>query len=133
VPAALLLMFALVYATLGRERDSLIVYAGIPFAVIGAVFALALRGMPFSITARSGSSHCRGSRCSMGVMIDQINALRETCDVDEAVRRGASDRLRPVLSIALVTSTLLTLLLLPNLYRWVEGRQAGRRGEKEQV
>lgn len=40
-----------------------------------------------------------------------------------AALRGASDRLRPVLMTALVTSTLLTLLVLPTLYRWIEGRR----------
>ncbi|WP_375382576.1 efflux RND transporter permease subunit [uncultured Sphingomonas sp.] len=158
VPAALILIFGLVYAALGSVRDSLIVYAGIPFAVIGGVFALALRGMPFSITAAIGFIALSGIAMLNGlVMIDHINALRRDTDVDEAVRRGARDRLRPVLSTALVasigfvpmaiatgagaevqrplatvviggivSSTLLTLLLLPSLYRWVEAQNAGQ-------
>ena len=160
VPAALLLIFALVYAALGSVRLALIVYAGIPFGVIGGVFALALRGMPFSITAAIGFIALSGIAMLNGlVMIDHINSLRGDHDVDAAVRDGAHDRLRPVLSTALVasigfvpmaiatgagaevqrplatvviggiiTSTLLTLLLLPSLYRWVEGRH--ERAEK---
>ena len=165
VPAALLMIFALVYAALGSVRQALIVYAGIPFAAVGGVFALWIRGMPFSITAAIGFIALSGIAMLNGlVMIDHINSLRGDHDVDAAVRDGAHDRLRPVLSTALVasigfvpraiatgagaevqrplatvviggiiTSTLLTLLLLPSLYRWIEGRQeqgrpAGRRG-----
>ncbi|MBW6531330.1 CusA/CzcA family heavy metal efflux RND transporter [Sphingomonas sp. RRHST34] len=163
VPAALVLIFALVYAALGSVREAAIVYTGIPFAVTGGVLALWLRGMPFSITAAIGFIALSGIAMLNGlVLIDHINSLRdgregEPLDVEEAVRRGARDRLRPVLSTALVasigfvpmaiatgagaevqrplatvviggilTSTILTLLLLPSLYGWVERRRADR-------
>ena len=161
VPAALILIFLLVYAALGSIKEAAIVYTGIPFAVTGGVLALWLRGMPFSITAAIGFIALSGIAMLNGlVLIDHINALRDGRDgealpVDDAVRQGARDRLRPVLSTALVasigfvpmaiasgagaevqrplatvviggivTSTLLTLLLLPSLYRWVAGRDA---------
>lgn len=155
VPAALVLIFAMVYAALRSVRQALIVYTGIPFAATGGVLALWLRGMPFSITAAIGFIALSGIAMLNGlVLVDHINSLhdgREDGDnlpVDEAVRIGARDRLRPVLSTALVasigfipmaiasgagaevqrplatvviggivTSTLLTLLLLPSLYR----------------
>lgn len=163
VPAALVLIFALVYAALGSVREAAIVYTGIPFAVTGGVLALWLRGMPFSITAAIGFIALSGIAMLNGlVLIDHINSLRdgregEPVEVEEAVRRGARDRLRPVLSTALVasigfvpmaiatgagaevqrplatvviggivTSTILTLLLLPGLYAWVERRSAAR-------
>lgn len=156
VPAALLLIFALVYLALGSVRQAAIVYTGIPFAITGGVLALWLRGMPFSITAAIGFIALSGIAMLNGlVLIDHISGLREgregeALPIDEAVRRGARDRLRPVLSTALVasigflpmaiatgagaevqrplatvviggivTSTLLTLVLLPSLYRWV--------------
>jgi len=159
VPAALLLIFLLVYAALGSVKEAAIVYTGIPFAVTGGVLALWLRGMPFSITAAIGFIALSGIAMLNGlVLIDHINSLRDgregdALSVDEAVRQGARDRLRPVLSTALVaaigfvpmaiasgagaevqrplatvviggivTSTLLTLLLLPSLYRLVAGR-----------
>ncbi|MBB4154879.1 cobalt-zinc-cadmium resistance protein CzcA [Sphingomonas jinjuensis] len=159
VPAALILIFALVYAALGSVREAAIVYTGIPFAVTGGVLALWLRGMPFSITAAIGFIALSGIAMLNGlVLIDHINSLRdgregEPLPVDQAVRQGAHDRLRPVLSTALVasvgfvpmaiatgagaevqrplatvviggiiTSTILTLLLLPSLYAWVERR-----------
>ena len=156
VPAALILIFLLVYAALGSVKEAAIVYTGIPFAVTGGVLALWLRGMPFSITAAIGFIALSGIAMLNGlVLVDHINSLRDGRDgdalpVDEAVRQGARDRLRPVLSTALVasigflpmaiasgagaevqrplatvviggivTSTLLTLLLLPSLYRWL--------------
>ena len=161
VPAALVLIFLLVYAALGSLKEAAIVYTGILFAVTGGVLALWLRGMPFSITAAIGFIALSGIAMLNGlVLVDHINSLRDGRDgdprtVDDAVREGARDRLRPVLSTALVasigfvpmaiasgagaevqrplatvviggivTSTLLTLLLLPSLYRWLVRAEA---------
>jgi cobalt-zinc-cadmium resistance protein CzcA len=169
VPAALILIFLLVYAALGSVKEAAIVYTGIPFAVTGGVLALWLRGMPFSITAAIGFIALSGIAMLNGlVLIDHINSLRDGRDgdalpVDDAVRQGAHDRLRPVLSTALVasigfvpmaiasgagaevqrplatvviggivTSTLLTLVLLPSLYRWLI-RDAGKAKPKDEV
>ena len=78
VPAALILIFALVYAALGSVREAAIVYTGIPFAVTGGVLALWLRGMPFSITAAIGFIALSGIAMLNGlVLIDHINALRD--------------------------------------------------------
>ncbi|MHA0327900.1 efflux RND transporter permease subunit [Sphingomonas melonis] len=168
VPVALILIFALVYAALGSVREAAIVYTGIPFAVTGGVLALWLRGMPFSITAAIGFIALSGIAMLNGlVLIDHINALRDGRDgdplpVEDAVRQGAHDRLRPVLSTALVasvgfvpmaiatgagaevqrplatvviggiiTSTILTLLLLPSLYAWIERRAARLRSDEQ--
>jgi len=150
VPACLLLILVLVYGALGSVSQALIVFAGIPLAVTGGVFALAVRAMPFSITAAIGFIALSGIAMLNGlVMVDHINHLRgEGMARDDAVREGAMDRLRPVISTALVasigflpmaiatgagaevqrplatvviggilSSTLLTLLLLPALYR----------------
>ena len=157
VPAALILIFLLVYAALGSVKEAAIVYTGIPFAVTGGVLALWLRGMPFSITAAIGFIALSGIAMLNGlVLIDHINSLRDGREggakrsIVDAVREGARDRLRPVLSTALVaaigfipmaiasgagaevqrplatvviggivTSTVLTLLLLPSLYLWL--------------
>jgi cobalt-zinc-cadmium resistance protein CzcA len=150
VPACLLLILGLVYGALRSLPQALIVFAGIPLAVTGGVFALALRGMPFSITAAIGFIALSGIAMLNGlVMVDHVNHLRDGgMAKDEAVQAGAMDRLRPVISTALVasigflpmaiatgagaevqrplatvviggiiSSTLLTLLLLPALYR----------------
>jgi cobalt-zinc-cadmium resistance protein CzcA len=151
VPLALFLIFVLLFTTFGSVRQALLIYTGIPFAVVGGVLALALRGMPFSISAGVGFIALFGVAVLNGVvMVSYINHLRkEGKSVPEAVREGAEIRLRPVLMTALVaslgfipmaiatsagaevqrplatvvigglvTSTLLTLLILPMLYRW---------------
>jgi cobalt-zinc-cadmium resistance protein CzcA len=157
VPLALFLIFILLFTAFGSVTQALIVFTGIPFAVVGGVWALALRGLPFSISAGVGFIALFGVAVLNGVvLVSYINQLRHHGRrVDDAVREGAETRLRPVLMTALVaslgfvpmalatsagaevqrplatvvigglvTSTLLTLLVLPMLYRWLEG---GRR------
>ena len=156
VPLALFLIFVLLFTTFGSARQALLVYTGVPFAVIGGVFALALRGLPFSISAGVGFIALFGVSVLNGlVMVSYVNHLREEGrGLDEAVKEGAETRLRPVLMTALVaslgfipmavatsagaevqrplatvvigglvTSTLLTQLLLPALYKWFEREQ----------
>jgi cobalt-zinc-cadmium resistance protein CzcA len=151
VPLALFLIFVLLFTTFRSVRQALLIYTGIPFAVVGGVLALALRGMPFSISAGVGFIALFGVAVLNGVvMVSYINHLREEGrSVADAVREGAEIRLRPVLMTALVaslgfipmalatsagaevqrplatvviggliTSTLLTLLILPMLYGW---------------
>jgi cobalt-zinc-cadmium resistance protein CzcA len=151
VPIALFLIFILLFTTFSSAKQALLIYTGIPFAIVGGVFALALRGMPFSISAGIGFIALFGVAVLNGVvMVSYINRLREEGkSVTEAVREGAMTRLRPVFMTALVaslgfipmalatsagaevqrplatvviggliTSTLLTLLILPTLYGW---------------
>jgi cobalt-zinc-cadmium resistance protein CzcA len=156
VPLALFLIFVLLFTTFNSLRQAALIYTGIPFAIVGGVFALALRGLPFSISAGVGFIALFGVAVLNGVvMVSAINRLREEGrSVADAVREGADTRLRPVLMTALVaslgfipmaiatsagaevqrplatvviggliTSTLLTLLLLPVLYGWFERDQ----------
>jgi cobalt-zinc-cadmium resistance protein CzcA len=151
VPLALFLIFVLLFSTFNSVGQALLIYTGIPFAVVGGILALALRGMPFSISAGVGFIALFGVAVLNGVvMVSYINHLREEGRaVADAVREGAEIRLRPVLMTALVaslgfipmalatsagaevqrplatvvigglvTSTLLTLLILPTLYGW---------------
>jgi cobalt-zinc-cadmium resistance protein CzcA len=106
VPAALALIFILVFMAFGSVRQALIVYTGIPFAVTGGIFALWLRDLPFSISAGVGFIALSGVAVLNGVMmISFINQLREEGkSVREAVVAGALTRLRPVLMTALVAS-----------------------------
>lgn len=158
VPTALLVIFVLVFLSLGSLRQTLLVYTGIPLAATGGVFALALRGLPFSISAGVGFIALSGVAVLNGLMlIAFFNQLRERGHgVLAAVEEGVFTRLRPVLMTALVaslgfipmaiasgsgaevqrplatvviggivTSTFLTLVLLPTLYAWVEGDKKG--------
>ncbi|MGB8169036.1 MAG: CusA/CzcA family heavy metal efflux RND transporter [Chthoniobacteraceae bacterium] len=153
VPLALGLIFVLLFLSFGSLRQATLVYSGIPLAVTGGIFALWVRGMPFTISAGVGFIALSGVAVLNGVMmVSYFNQLREEGrEVHEAVLHGAMTRLRPVLMTALVaslgfvpmalatgagaevqrplatvviggilTSTLLTLLVVPVLYEWLE-------------
>ena len=155
VPAALFLVFLLLYAMFGNVKDGLLVFTGIPFALTGGVLALWLRGIPLSISASVGFIALSGVAVLNGlVLISFIRNLQEQGHaLIDAVREGTMTRLRPVLVTALVaslgflpmaiatgtgaevqrplatvviggilSSTLLTLLVLPMLYLLVHRR-----------
>ena len=106
VPAALAMIFLLIFMAFRSVRQALIIYTGIPLAVTGGIFALWLRDMPFSISAGVGFIALSGIAVLNGVvMLSFFNQLREEGEsVDDAVRKGAMDRLRPVLMTAMVAS-----------------------------
>ena len=153
VPLALFLIFVLLYTTFNAVTPAVLIYFNIPIAATGGIVALALRGMPFSISAGIGFIALFGVAVLNGVvMVSYFRELREQgLSVADTVRQGAELRLRPVLMTAmvagfgfvpmalstsagaevqqplatvviggLVTSTALTLLVLPSLYRWFE-------------
>lgn len=83
------------------------IFTGVPLAVTGGIIALAVRGMPFSITAGVGFIALSGVAVLNGVvMVSAINRLRSESGMSvlEAVKIGASQRLRPVLMTALVAA-----------------------------
>ena len=160
VPAALLLIFGLLYALFRSLKDAAIVFSGVPLALTGGVAALMLRGLPLSISAGIGFIALSGVAVLNGVvMVSFIRTLlAEGRPLDDAIREGALTRLRPVLMTALVaslgfvpmafnvgagaevqrplatvviggviSSTLLTLLVLPALYGLVHGLRRARR------
>lgn len=106
VPLSLALIFALLYTTFGSARLALLIFTGVPLAITGGILALALRGLPFSISAGVGFIALSGVAVLNGVvMVSAINRLREEGrEFDEAVRLGATERLRPVLMTALVAA-----------------------------
>ena len=106
VPLALLLVFALLYLTYGRLRDALRVFTGVPFAAVGGVAALWLRGMPFSVPAAVGFVALFGvSVLGDMVLVSRVRQLVAAgrAQVD-AIREAAETRLRPVLMTALVAA-----------------------------
>lgn len=106
VPLALALIFVLLFSTFGSLRQSVLIFTGVPLAITGGILALALRGLPFSITAGVGFIALSGVAVMNGVvMVSAINRLRlGGRKVADAVREGASERLRPVLMTALVAA-----------------------------
>jgi cobalt-zinc-cadmium resistance protein CzcA len=106
VPAALALIFLLLYLTYHNVLDALRVFTGIPFAWVGGIFALWLRDMPFSISAGVGFIAMSGvAVLDDMILVSYIRQLREQgMAVDEAVTKAAQTRLRPVLMTTLVAA-----------------------------
>jgi cobalt-zinc-cadmium resistance protein CzcA len=106
VPAALILIFVLLYATYGRVLDAARVFTGVPFAAVGGVVSLWLRDMPFSISAGVGFVALSGVAV-LGDMV-LVSTLRQYLDrgmpLMPAIRQAAEQRLRPVLMTGLVAS-----------------------------
>lgn len=107
VPAALLLIFVLLYFTFRSLKQAALIFTAIPMSAIGGVFALILRGMPFSISAGVGFIALFGVAVLNGiVLIGTFNQLGKDGveDATERVRKGTQLRLRPVLMTAMVAS-----------------------------
>lgn len=165
VPISLMLIFVLLYTTFSEVRATLLIFINVPIAASGGIIALALRGMPFSISAGVGFIAVSGIAVLNGVvLVSYLQRLRgEGESAEKAVRDAALTRLRPVLTTALVasfgfipmaiatsagaevqrplatvvigglvTSTMLTLFVLPSFYRWDEQRRERKAGKQLQ-
>lgn len=155
VPITLGLIFLLLFFTFSSVKETLMVFTAIPLAAIGGVFALWIRGIPFSISAGVGFIALFGIAVLNGIiLISFFNQLKEDGmnDIDERILKGTRQRLRPVLLTAftdalgflpmalstsagaevqrplatvviggLISATLLTLVVLPVLYRIFDG------------
>lgn len=154
VPVALLLIFFLLFFTFNSLKQAMLIFTAIPMAAIGGVFALLVRGMPFSISAGIGFIALFGVAVLNGiVLVAQFNRLKKEglADLDEIILKGTEARLRAVLMTAavaslgflpmaiatsagaevqkplatvviggLISSTILTLFVLPCLYVYFE-------------
>jgi cobalt-zinc-cadmium resistance protein CzcA len=103
VPAVLVMIFFLLYFSMKNLRDVLIIYTGIPFAAVGAIFALWLRDIPFSVSAAVGFIALSGIAVLNGQIL--IEAIRDTFAEGlprrEGIIEAAKTRLRPVLATAI--------------------------------
>ena len=107
VPVALLLIFFLLYVTFSSVKQSLLIFTAIPLSAIGGVFALWIRGMPFSISAGVGFIALFGVAVLNGiVLIAEFNRLKNENrhGLEDIVTEGTRLRLRPVLMTAAVAS-----------------------------
>ena len=106
VPLALAITFLLLFFAFGTISDALIVLIHVPFALVGGLVGLAIAGMPISVSAVVGFIALLGQAVLNGVLvISAIKArLRDGYSPNEAVFRGAFDRLRAVLMTALLAS-----------------------------
>lgn len=107
VPISLILIFVLLFFAFGSLKHGLLIYSAIPLSAIGGIFFLALRGMPFSISAGIGFIALFGVAVLNGiVLIAEFNRLKQSGlnNLHRIVLTGTKVRLRPVLMTALVAS-----------------------------
>jgi cobalt-zinc-cadmium resistance protein CzcA len=107
VPLVLALIFAMLYVAFGAAGPAALIYLNVPFAAVGGVFALALRGLPFSISAGIGFIALFGVAVLNGlVLMTQVRHLEAATDwpLPDVLRRACATRMRPVLMTALVAS-----------------------------
>ena len=107
VPVALALIFLLLYFTFRSMKEALLIFTAIPMSAIGGVFALLIRGMPFSISAGVGFIALFGVAVLNGiVLISTFNQLQKEgmTDILQRVYEGTKIRLRPVLMTASVAA-----------------------------
>jgi len=125
MPIALLLIFVLLYFALKSVKQALMIYIAVPLSTIGGVLALALRGMPFSISAGVGFIVLFGVAVLNGlVLVNRFNALHNTGvdDIRECVIKGTRERLRPIL----LTATAAMLGFLPMAFSGSAGAEVQR-------
>ena len=155
VPLVLLLIVAFLYASFGNARQALLVMLNVPFALVGGIAALWVRGLNLNLSASVGFIALFGVAVLNGVvLVSYINRLRDRGrPLDDAVREGSDDRLRanlltglvaavgfipmaistspgseiqrPLATVViggLISSTVLTLIVLPVVYQWLEER-----------
>jgi cobalt-zinc-cadmium resistance protein CzcA len=156
LPVSVAIIFALLFANFHSVKQAGLILLNVPFALVGGIAALWLRGLSLNLSASIGFIALFGVAVLNGiVLVTHINWLRHSgSPMRIAVREGAADRLRPVLITALVasigflpmaisvetgaeiqrplatvviggliTSTLLTLYLLPALYPWFSPKE----------
>jgi len=107
VPAALLLILVLLYLTFRSVTQTLLIFTAVPLSAIGGVFALLIRGMPFSISAGVGFIALFGVAVLNGiVLIGYFNQLKQEglTNIYHRVTKGMEVRLRPVILTASVAS-----------------------------
>jgi len=107
VPISLLLIFLLLYFTFNSLKQAALIFTAIPMSAIGGIFALLVRGMPFSISAGIGFIALFGVAVLNGiVLIGTFNELEKEGEKDifKRVMEGTKTRLRPVLMTATVAS-----------------------------
>ena len=124
LPLSVLMIFIVLYATLGSLRAALLILVNIPFAAVGGMVALAVSGEYLSVPAAVGFIALLGIAVLNGlVMVSYFRQLRETgMPLEEAVRLGAARRLRPVL----MTASIAAFGLVPLLFATGPGSEIQR-------
>jgi len=106
VPICVVLIFGALYMALGSMPLAFTVFTAVPLAMAGGVFAIAARGIPFSVSAAVGFIAVSGVAVLNGLVL--MTSIRRRLEAGEevsgAIFNGALERVRPVLMTALVAS-----------------------------
>lgn len=152
-PLALIFVLIMIYAAFKNIYETLLIFLCVPFALVGGVLALIIKGIPFSVSAGVGFIALSGIAVLNGVvLVNNFNNLRDKGKTGaEVIKKGALLRLRPVMMTALtdilgflpmaiatglgaevqrplatviiggiISSTILTLIILPVFYSSLE-------------
>jgi cobalt-zinc-cadmium resistance protein CzcA len=106
VPISLIGIFLLLFILFGNIKDSLLVLANVPFAIIGGIIALHVTGMNFGISAGVGFIALLGICIQNGViLISEFHTnLKAKFTLDESILMGVKARTRAVVMTALMAS-----------------------------
>ncbi|KQR93705.1 cation transporter [Chryseobacterium sp. Leaf180] len=106
VPISILGIFFLLYILFGNMKDSFLVLANVPFALIGGIIALHLTGMNFGISAGVGMIALLGICIQNGVILitEFHQNVKDGMPMNDAVLNGVKSRTRPVIMTALMAS-----------------------------
>jgi heavy metal efflux system protein len=106
VPIALVLIFVLLFFTFQSFLEASIIYLAIPLSAIGGIWALWLRGMPFSVSAGIGFIALFGVAVLNGIVLLSFfkQLANEGLSVEERLQKGLALRFRPVIMTAAVAS-----------------------------
>lgn len=154
LPVGFLAMFIITVLMFNSLRDAVAIWITVPLALIGVTFGFLITGIPFGFMALIGLLSLSGMLLRNGiVLIEEIRLFRQETSLQLAIIDAATSRLRPILLTAFTTvlgllpllrdvffqsmavviifglgfATVLTLLVLPVIYRCFHGREA--RGE----
>jgi len=122
-PLGVGLIFSLLFITFNSVRLAFLVISNLPFSLIGGVFSLYVSGLYLSVPASIGFIVLFGVAVLNGVvLVSTISQLRQRLSLHDAIMKGCSDRLRPVL----MTASIAILSLIPMLISTGPGSEIQR-------
>jgi cobalt-zinc-cadmium resistance protein CzcA len=104
VPISIVTIFIILFITFGSARDAGLVLVNVPFALIGGIWALMITGINFSISAGVGFIALFGICVQNGVILILVfkKLLSEKVNLEDAIKKGVQQRIRPVVMTALM-------------------------------
>lgn len=127
VPISLILIFILLLSMFGNFRDALLVFANVPFAVVGGIIALHITHTDFSISAGIGFIALFGICIQDGIILitrfkENLATIRGDDSLYNSIKLGVNTRIRPVMMTALMAA----IGLLPAALSYGIGSESSR-------